>query len=65
MKKRSVTRGPEPVEAPLGTVHPHAAGIDVGNETHYVAVPPEDVVEGEAVQSFGCFRPNWSGWRAG
>ena len=55
MKKRSVTRGPEPVEAPLGTVHPHSAGIDVGNETHYVAVPPEDVVEGEAVQSFGCF----------
>ena len=55
MKKRSVTRGPEPVEAPLGTVHPPAAGIDVGNETHYVAVPPEDVVEGEAVQSFGCF----------
>ena len=55
MKKRSTTRGLQREETPLGTVHPHAAGIDVGNETHYVAVPPEDVVEGEAVQSFGCF----------
>ena len=24
----------------LEIVHPHAAGIDVGNESHYVAVPP-------------------------
>jgi hypothetical protein len=24
----------------LEIIHPHAAGIDVGNESHYVAVPP-------------------------
>ena len=23
----------------LEIIHPHAAGIDVGNESHYVAVP--------------------------
>ena len=25
----------------LGVIHPHAAGIDVGNGAHYVAVRPE------------------------
>ncbi len=24
----------------LEAVHPNAAGIDIGNESHYVAVPP-------------------------
>jgi hypothetical protein len=27
-------------EPGLEVVHPHAAGIDVGNSAHYVAVPP-------------------------
>ena len=37
----------------LSVVHPKAAGIDVGNEEHYVAVPPH--LDAEAVRRFGCF----------
>jgi transposase len=37
----------------LDVVHRNAAGIDVGNEEHYVAVAPHH--EGEPVQRFGCF----------
>jgi transposase len=37
----------------LQVVHPKAAGIDVGNEEHWVAVPPD--LDPEPVQSFGCF----------
>ena len=37
----------------LAVVHPKAAGIDVGNAEHYVAVPPG--MDPEPVRSFGCF----------
>jgi len=37
----------------LDVVHPHAAGIDVGNSTHYVAVRPER--DAEPVRRFECF----------
>jgi len=37
----------------LEVVHPHAAGIDVGNSAHYVAVRPERDVE--PVRRFECF----------
>lgn len=37
----------------LTVVHANAAGIDVGNEEHYVAVPPDR--SAEAVRRFGCF----------
>jgi transposase len=37
----------------LSVVHPHAAGIDVGNQQHYVAVPPH--LDQEPVRTFGCF----------
>ena len=37
----------------LSVVHPKAAGIDVGNAEHYVAIPPS--LDGEPVRSFGCF----------
>lgn len=37
----------------LSVVHPRAAGIDVGNEEHYVAVPPH--LDQEPVRKFGCF----------
>src|SRR5208282_4378316 len=37
----------------LSVVHPKAAGIDVGNEEHYVAVPPN--LDEEPVRVFGCF----------
>lgn len=36
----------------LEIVHPDAAGIDIGNETHYVAVPPAR--DSEPVRRFGC-----------
>jgi transposase len=37
----------------LDVVHPHAAGIDVGNSAHYVAVRPER--DPEPVRRFECF----------
>jgi transposase len=37
----------------LSVVHPKAAGIDVGNEEHYVAIPPS--FDPEPVRCFGCF----------
>ena len=37
----------------LSVVHPKAAGIDIGNEEHYVAVPPS--FDSEPVRRFGCF----------
>src|SRR5271165_4267052 len=37
----------------LEVVHPHAAGIDVGNEAHYVAVRPDRDLE--PVRRFECF----------
>ncbi len=36
----------------LEVVHPDAAGIDIGNESHYVAVPPKR--DSQSVQRFGC-----------
>ena len=40
----------------LSVVHPKAAGIDVGNEEHYVAIPPS--LDPEPVRKFGCFTEN-------
>jgi transposase len=37
----------------LQVAHPKAAGIDVGNEEHWVAVAPD--LDPEPVRSFGCF----------
>jgi transposase len=36
----------------LEMVHPDAAGIDIGNESHYVVVPPTR--DSESVRWFGC-----------
>src|SRR2546426_10444150 len=42
------------VEDPgLEVMHPHAAGIDVGNSTHYVAVRPDR--DPDSVRRFECF----------
>lgn len=43
----------------LSVVHPKAAGIDVGNEEHYVAVPPS--MDPEPVRSFGCYTQDLNG----
>jgi hypothetical protein len=37
----------------LDVVHGNAAGIDIGNAAHYVAVPPDRDVE--PVRRFACF----------
>jgi transposase len=37
----------------LDVVHPNAAGVDIGNESHYVAVPPDR--DAEPVRQFACF----------
>jgi len=37
----------------LEIVHPNAAGIDVGNASHYVAISPSR--DAEPVRQFGCF----------
>lgn len=37
----------------LEVIHPHAAGIDVGNSSHYVAVRPDR--DEEPVRKFDCF----------
>jgi len=37
----------------LDVVHSNAAGIDIGNESHYVAVPPDR--DPEPVRQFACF----------
>jgi transposase len=37
----------------LEVVHPNAAGIDIGNESHYVAVPPDR--DAQPVRQFACF----------
>jgi transposase len=57
-KPRRKSRQPaqlKPQDYTLGltVVHPKAAGIDVGNEEHWVAVPPS--LDPEPVRRFGCF----------
>jgi transposase len=58
-KKRSEHRRKSPAKpvehSGMQIVHRHAAGVDVGNETHYVAVHSGDDPEGEPVRSFACF----------
>src|SRR5260370_9231390 len=45
----------KPADGTLGmeVIHPYAAGIDVGNEQHYVAVP--SMLDKDSVRVFGCF----------
>jgi hypothetical protein len=38
--RREMTRKIQSEDLSLEVVHPDAAGIDIGNESHYVAVPP-------------------------
>src|SRR5437660_9112983 len=38
--------------APLEVIHPDAGGIDIGNESHYVAVPPSR--DSQSAREFGC-----------
>jgi hypothetical protein len=46
------TAGDDAEELSLEVIHPDAAGIDIGNESHYVAVPPSR--DSHPVRRFGC-----------
>ncbi|MGB9244449.1 MAG: hypothetical protein WCC03_13930, partial [Candidatus Acidiferrales bacterium] len=39
-QRREMMRKIQSDDLRLEVVHPDAAGIDIGNESHYVAVPP-------------------------
>jgi hypothetical protein len=41
-RKRKQARSKTPLPPQLAAANLHAAGIDVGAEAHYVAVPPSD-----------------------
>ncbi len=69
MSSRSVLKRPTPYSGSkksvpvddsifetLSTMHPDAAGIDIGSETHYVSVPPDR--DEQPVRTFGCFTPD-------
>jgi transposase len=51
-QRRELARKIQADDISLEVVHPDAAGIDIGNEAHYVAVPPSR--DSESVRRFGC-----------
>ena len=51
-QRREMIRKMQSEDLSLEVVHPDAAGIDIGNESHYVAVPPSR--DRQAVRRFGC-----------
>ena len=51
-QRRETMRKIQSEELSLEVIHPHAAGIDIGNESHYVAVPPSG--DSQPVRRFGC-----------
>src|SRR6516165_9702807 len=51
-ERRETMRKIQSEELSLEVIHPHAAGIDIGNESHYVAVPPSR--DSQPVRRFGC-----------
>jgi hypothetical protein len=51
-QRREMMRKMQSEDLDLEMVHPHAAGIDIGNESHYVAVPPSR--DPQPVRCFGC-----------
>jgi transposase len=52
-QKKELARRLKSDDPGLAVVHPNAAGIDVGNSAHYVAVRPDR--DPEPVQRFECF----------
>jgi len=51
-QRRDLERKIQSADLSLQLVHPDAAGIDIGNESHYVAVPPDR--DSQPVRHFGC-----------
>jgi len=52
-QRKELARRLQVADPGLDVVHPNAAGIDVGNSTHYVAVRPDR--DSESVRRFDCF----------
>jgi transposase len=50
-QRREMMRKMQSEDLSLEVIHPDAAGIDIGNETHYVAVPPSR--DSQPVRRFG------------
>src|SRR3989442_3175733 len=51
-QRREMTRQIQSEDLSLEVIHPDAAGIDIGNESHYAAVPPGR--DSQPVRRFGC-----------
>lgn len=51
-QRREMMRKIQSEDLNLEVVHPNAAGIDIGNESHYAAVPPSR--DSQPVRRFGC-----------
>jgi transposase len=51
-QRREMMRKIQSEDLSLEVIHPDAAGIDIGNESHYAAVPPSR--DSQPVQHFGC-----------
>jgi transposase len=51
-QRRETMRKIQSEDLSLEVIHPDAAGIDIGNESHYVAVPPGR--DSQSVRRFGC-----------
>jgi transposase len=51
-QRREMMRKIQSEDLSLEVLHPDAAGIDIGNESHYVAVPPSR--DSQPVRRFGC-----------
>lgn len=58
VQSKSVSTGPIKPAKQMPSVHPHAAGIDLGNAAHFVCVPADSVPAGQSpVRQFGVFNP--------
>jgi transposase len=51
-QRREMMRKMQSEDLSLEVIHPDAAGIDIGNESHYAAVPPSR--DSQPVREFGC-----------
>jgi transposase len=57
-QSKSLSSGQIKPAKQMPTVHPHAAGIDLGNAAHFVCVPADSVPAGQSpVRQFGVFNP--------
>ena len=66
VKKVKAPRVQEAALEGLDTINLHAAGIDIGSQENFVAVPAHRVKAGEpTVRSFGCLPGNRTPWSSG